>query len=190
MIPAQSFAGKKVALFGLGGSGSRDCGRAQTGRRRGSRMGRQSGQRGAGCRNRHPGRRPQGGRLGWLSHRWCSRRACRSRIRSRTGPSNLRVAQAWRLIGDIELFARERRASAPDAPFIAITGTNGKSTTTALTAHILRSAGRDTQMGGNIGRAVMTLDPPQAERHYVVECSSYQIDLALRSIRQPGCCSI
>jgi UDP-N-acetylmuramoylalanine--D-glutamate ligase len=82
------------------------------------------------------------------------------------------------IIGDVELFCRERVASAPDAPFFAITGTNGKSTTTALTAHILKSAGRDTQMGGNIGRAVMTLDPPQPGRHYVVECSSYQIDLA------------
>ncbi|MER9184983.1 UDP-N-acetylmuramoyl-L-alanine--D-glutamate ligase, partial [Mesorhizobium sp. M0767] len=82
------------------------------------------------------------------------------------------------IIGDIELFCRERMLLAPAAPFIAITGTNGKSTTTALTAHILKSAGRDTQMGGNIGRAVMTLDPPQPERHYVVECSSYQIDLA------------
>lgn len=82
------------------------------------------------------------------------------------------------VIGDVELFARERRARAPAAPFIAITGTNGKSTTTALAAHILQSAGRDTQMGGNIGRAVMTLDPPENHRHYVVECSSYQIDLA------------
>lgn len=82
------------------------------------------------------------------------------------------------VIGDVELLARERIARAPDAPFIAITGTNGKSTTTALTAHILKSAGRDAQMGGNIGRAVMTLDPLAAERHYVVECSSYQIDLA------------
>ena len=82
------------------------------------------------------------------------------------------------IIGDVELFARERMARAPGAPFIAITGTNGKSTTTALTAHILKAAGRDTQMGGNIGRAVMTLDPPEPQRHYVVECSSYQIDLA------------
>lgn len=82
------------------------------------------------------------------------------------------------IIGDIELFVRERRMSAPEAPLVAITGTNGKSTTTALIAHILKSAGRDTQMGGNIGRAILTLDPPQAGRHYVVECSSYQIDLA------------
>ncbi|RVC27570.1 UDP-N-acetylmuramoyl-L-alanine--D-glutamate ligase, partial [Mesorhizobium sp. M7A.F.Ca.CA.004.04.2.1] len=82
------------------------------------------------------------------------------------------------IIGDVELFCRERMLSAPTSPFIAITGTNGKSTTTALTAHILKAAGRDTQMGGNIGRAVMTLDPPEPDRHYVVECSSYQIDLA------------
>ncbi len=82
------------------------------------------------------------------------------------------------IVGDVELFVRERRAHAPDCPFIAITGTNGKSTTTALIAHILKSSGRDTQLGGNIGTAVLTLEPPKAGRFYVVECSSYQIDLA------------
>jgi UDP-N-acetylmuramoylalanine--D-glutamate ligase len=81
------------------------------------------------------------------------------------------------IIGDIELFARERRATCPEAPFIAVTGTNGKSTTTALIAHIISASGRDCQMGGNIGRAVLTLDPPAKDRFYVVECSSYQIDL-------------
>ncbi|WP_113155644.1 UDP-N-acetylmuramoyl-L-alanine--D-glutamate ligase [Nitratireductor sp. OM-1] len=90
----------------------------------------------------------------------------------------LAQAAGVEIIGDVELFARERQVHAPDAPLVAITGTNGKSTTTALIAHILADAGRDTQMGGNIGRAVMTLDAPQPERHYVVECSSYQIDLA------------
>ncbi|MDV6224995.1 UDP-N-acetylmuramoyl-L-alanine--D-glutamate ligase [Nitratireductor aquimarinus] len=90
----------------------------------------------------------------------------------------LAQAAGVEIIGDVELFARERQAHAPDAPLVAITGTNGKSTTTALIAHIFADAGRDTQMGGNIGRAVMTLDAPQPERHYVVECSSYQIDLA------------
>src|SRR6266566_9917094 len=60
-------------------------------------------------------------------------------------------AAAVEVIGDIELFCRERRAQAPKAPFVAITGTNGKSTTTALVAHLLRSAGRDAQIGGNIG---------------------------------------
>ncbi|MFB9951786.1 UDP-N-acetylmuramoyl-L-alanine--D-glutamate ligase [Rhizobium puerariae] len=91
---------------------------------------------------------------------------------------DLARAAGVEIIGDVELFVRERRAHAPDCPFIAITGTNGKSTTTALIAHILRSSGRDTQLGGNIGTAILTLDPPKAERYFVVECSSYQIDLA------------
>ena len=82
------------------------------------------------------------------------------------------------IIGDIELFVRERGVRAPDAPFVAITGTNGKSTTTALIAHVLRQAGRDVAMGGNIGVPVLDLPPPAAGRTHVVECSSYQIDLA------------
>ncbi len=82
------------------------------------------------------------------------------------------------VIGDIELFCRERRAHAPAAPFVAITGTNGKSTTTALVAHLLASAGMDTQLGGNIGTAILSLEPPANGRVHVIECSSYQIDLA------------
>jgi UDP-N-acetylmuramoylalanine--D-glutamate ligase len=82
------------------------------------------------------------------------------------------------VIGDIELFCRERRRLAPVAPFVAITGTNGKSTTTALIAHLAASAGMDAQLGGNIGTAILSLLPPQAGRVHVVECSSYQIDLA------------
>lgn len=81
------------------------------------------------------------------------------------------------IIGDVEIFARERAAHCPYAPFIAITGTNGKSTTTALVAHILREAGKGVQMGGNIGRAVLTLEPPAANRFHVIEMSSFQIDL-------------
>jgi UDP-N-acetylmuramoylalanine--D-glutamate ligase len=81
------------------------------------------------------------------------------------------------IIGDIELFARERALRAPKAPFIAITGTNGKSTTTALVAHILRHAGYDVQLGGNIGRAILTLEEPALDRFHVVEMSSFQIDL-------------
>ena len=56
---------------------------------------------------------------------------------------------AVEVVGDIELFCRERRKTAPDAPFVAITGTNGKSTTTALLAHLLASANYDVQLGGN-----------------------------------------
>jgi UDP-N-acetylmuramoylalanine--D-glutamate ligase len=82
------------------------------------------------------------------------------------------------VIGDIELFCRERRRIAPDSIFVAITGTNGKSTTTALVAHLLESAGHETEMGGNIGTAILSLEPPRPGRAHVIECSSYQIDLA------------
>ena len=91
-----------------------------------------------------------------------------------------RAAQAAgvEIIGDIELFFRERAALAPDAPVVCITGTNGKSTTTALIAHILRTAGRDAQMGGNIGVPALDLAPPSDGRVHVIECSTFQIDLA------------
>ena len=82
------------------------------------------------------------------------------------------------VIGDVELFLRERRRIAPDAPLVAITGTNGKSTTTALISHVLTSAGRDAQMGGNIGVPILELAAPAPSRIHVIECSSYQIDLA------------
>jgi UDP-N-acetylmuramoylalanine--D-glutamate ligase len=82
------------------------------------------------------------------------------------------------VIGDIELFCRERAKLAPGAPFVAITGTNGKSTTTALIAHLAASAGLDAHLGGNIGTAILSLQPPRAGRVHVIECSSYQIDLA------------
>lgn len=85
---------------------------------------------------------------------------------------------AVEVIGDIELFCRERRRHAPDAPFVAVTGTNGKSTTTALIAHALASGGYDAQLGGNIGTPILSLQPPRAGRAHVIECSSFQIDLA------------
>jgi UDP-N-acetylmuramoylalanine--D-glutamate ligase len=82
------------------------------------------------------------------------------------------------VIGDIELFCRERRRGASGSPFVAVTGTNGKSTTTALVAHLAASAGLDAQLGGNIGTAILSLAPPREGRVYAIECSSYQIDLA------------
>ncbi len=82
------------------------------------------------------------------------------------------------IIGDMELFAREYANLACAAPVIAITGTNGKSTTTALIAHLLKAAGRDVQMGGNIGTPVLQLMPPANGRIYVLEISTFQIDLA------------
>ena len=85
------------------------------------------------------------------------------------------------IIGDVELFAREIRPN-PElpgkAPVIAITGTNGKSTTTALVGHILKECGFDAQIGGNIGKSVLELAPPTPKTIYVLEMSSFQIDLA------------
>ena len=81
------------------------------------------------------------------------------------------------VIGDVELFFRERAATAPGSTVVAITGTNGKSTTTALVAHVLRSAGRRVAMGGNIGVGVLSLEPPSPDVVHVLELSSFQVDL-------------
>lgn len=82
------------------------------------------------------------------------------------------------VIGDVELFQRAVNAAGKDTRVVAITGTNGKSTTTALIGHMVRRCGGDAQVGGNIGRAVLDLDAPEKGIVYVVEVSSYQIDLA------------
>ena len=80
------------------------------------------------------------------------------------------------VIGDIELFALAR-PSLPSHKVIGITGTNGKSTTTALIHHILETAGVPTLMGGNIGLPILSQDPLPEGGVYVLELSSYQIDL-------------
>jgi UDP-N-acetylmuramoylalanine--D-glutamate ligase len=84
------------------------------------------------------------------------------------------------VMGDIELFARAVNAlpAAQRPKLIGITGTNGKSTTSALIAHILKEAGKDVRLGGNIGNAVLELPPLHAGAYYVIELSSYQLDLA------------
>jgi UDP-N-acetylmuramoylalanine--D-glutamate ligase len=177
MIPVTTFAGKKVAVFGLGGSGLASASALLAG--------------GADV-------------VGWDDGAETVAKATSAGIPTSdlreidwsriaalvlapgvplTHPAphwtvGLARAAAVEVIGDIELFCRERRAHAPDAPFVAITGTNGKSTTTALTAHLMNAAGHDSQIGGNIGTAILSLEPPRAGRVHVIECSSYQIDLA------------
>jgi UDP-N-acetylmuramoylalanine--D-glutamate ligase len=88
------------------------------------------------------------------------------------------------IVGDVELFARAVNALSPTVrpKVIGITGTNGKSTTSALIAHILTACGKDARLGGNIGRAVLDLPPIHAGAYYVLELSSYQLDLT-RSLR-------
>ena len=80
------------------------------------------------------------------------------------------------VIGDIELFAQARE-DLPPHKVVGITGTNGKSTTTALVHHILKTAGVPTTMGGNIGLPILEQQPLPEGGVYVLELSSYQIDL-------------
>jgi len=83
------------------------------------------------------------------------------------------------VLGDIELFARTIAASPVHKrpKVVAITGTNGKSTTTALVAHVCAQAGRDVRIGGNIGVGVLGLEDMHGGAVYVLELSSYQLDL-------------
>lgn len=88
------------------------------------------------------------------------------------------------IVGDVELFARAVNSceAAVRPRVIGVTGSNGKSTTTALIGHMLSQAGYDVVVGGNIGRAVLALEPTAPGRTYVLELSSFQLDL-VRSLR-------
>jgi UDP-N-acetylmuramoylalanine--D-glutamate ligase len=77
------------------------------------------------------------------------------------------------IVGDIELLA----GAVPEARYVGVTGTNGKSTTTALLGHIVRTAGRKVQVGGNLGTPVLTLARLGADGVYALELSSYQLEL-------------
>lgn len=84
------------------------------------------------------------------------------------------------VIGDVELFFRVVRPADSEAThpkIVCITGTNGKSTTTALIGHLLSALGFEAEVGGNIGKPILELAPPSPRRAYVIEMSSYQLDL-------------
>ena len=94
-----------------------------------------------------------------------------------THPLAARAAAAGvPVLGDIELFAHAR-AELPPHKIVGITGTNGKSTTTALIHHILAHAGVPATMGGNIGLPILSQDALPEGGVYVLELSSFQIDL-------------
>ena len=177
MIPVTSFAGKKVAVFGLGGSGLASASALLAG---GADVIACDDDAASVAKANAAGipatdlRQADWSKIAALvlapgvplTHpkpHWVVKLAQRAGVA---------------VIGDIELFCRERRRHSLDAPFVAITGTNGKSTTTALIAHLAATAGMDAQLGGNIGTAILSLAPPRAGRVHVIECSSYQIDLA------------
>jgi UDP-N-acetylmuramoylalanine--D-glutamate ligase len=177
MIPITTFAGKMVAVFGLGGSGLASA--------RALIAGRADVVAGDDSADSVAKVAAAGIPTADL------RRADWSKIAALvlapgvplTHPAphwvvGLARSAAVEVIGDVELFCRERQKLAPNSPFVAITGTNGKSTTTALIAHLLNSAGHPAEFGGNIGTAILTLAPPRTDHAHVIECSSYQIDLA------------
>jgi UDP-N-acetylmuramoylalanine--D-glutamate ligase len=87
----------------------------------------------------------------------------------------VKLAQAagCEVIGDVELLAR----AMPEASFIGVTGTNGKSTTTALIGHVLKRTARPVEVGGNIGVPALELEPLGADGVYVLEMSSFQLEL-------------
>jgi UDP-N-acetylmuramoylalanine--D-glutamate ligase len=176
VIPITTFAGKTVAVFGLGGSGLASCHALKAG-----------GAEVIACDD-SADKMAEAARAGFITAdlrtvSWSNFAA----LVLTPGVPLTHPQPHWtvlaaraagvEVIGDVELFCRERTAHAPDAPFIAITGTNGKSTTTALIAHLVREAGFDTQMGGNIGTAILSLEPPRTGCVHVIEMSSYQIDL-------------
>jgi UDP-N-acetylmuramoylalanine--D-glutamate ligase len=177
MIPCTTFAGKKVAVFGLGGSGLASAhalvagGADVVGFDDSAESLAKAAQAGIATADLRT--------LDWSKI---------SALLLAPGVPLTHPAPHWsvdlarsagaEVIGDIELYCRERRVLAPHSPFVAITGTNGKSTTTALIHHLLKAAGRSAELGGNIGTAVLTLAPPRADHAHVIECSSYQIDLA------------
>lgn len=177
MIPVSTFEGKRVAVFGLGGSGLSTARALVEGgadiladddNRKSRELASKSGIATGSLRD-----------ADWssfdalvlapgvpLTHpepHWSVRLAHQNNVE---------------IIGDIELFCRERRGHCANSMFVAITGTNGKSTTTALIGHIFKQAGRNVQIGGNIGTAILELAPPSLDTVHVIECSSYQIDLA------------
>ena len=177
MIPITTFAGRKVAVFGLGKSGLLAAGALIAG---GANVVVFDDNEKMLAEARSAGLKAENLRdIDWsiiaalvlapgvpFTHpepHWSVRLAHKARVE---------------IIGDIELFCREREKSGVSCPLVAVTGTNGKSTTTALIAHLLKSAGRDAQLGGNIGVPVLALEPFATRRHYVLEVSSYQIDLA------------
>ncbi|HVV40118.1 MAG TPA: UDP-N-acetylmuramoyl-L-alanine--D-glutamate ligase [Nitrobacter sp.] len=176
MIPVTSFAGRTVAVFGLGGSGLASCHALKAG---GAHVvagddnadnivkAVQAGFTTADLRT-----------VSWANFAALVLAPGVPLTHPKPHWTVLAAREAGvEVIGDIELFCRERKRHAPDAPFVAITGTNGKSTTTALVAHLMREAGHDVQMGGNIGTAILSLAPPRKGRVHVIEMSSYQIDL-------------
>ncbi|MBL4616103.1 MAG: UDP-N-acetylmuramoyl-L-alanine--D-glutamate ligase [Robiginitomaculum sp.] len=178
MIPVNEFTGKKVAVFGLGRTGLAAASSLRAG---GAHViGWDS------CEEKQKAARDVVDEICDLSRRSMSDLAALvlspGIAHTFPAPNNIvALAKACDvpIIGDMELLARTLvKIDRDNRPkLVGITGTNGKSTTTALLTHVLQSANLDAICGGNIGRAVLDLPSPRKGQIYVVELSSYQLEL-------------
>jgi UDP-N-acetylmuramoylalanine--D-glutamate ligase len=171
MIPAASYSGKRVAVFGLGRSGIAAAQSLAAGAAEVRAWDDDSARRDAATEAGVP-----------VRDLYVANWSTFSALVLAPGipldhPAPHEVVQLARaggceVTGDIEVFARQRLP----ARVAAVTGTNGKSTTTALAAHVLRACGRDAVEGGNFGAPALGLRPLGVEGVYVLELSSYQIE--------------
>jgi UDP-N-acetylmuramoylalanine--D-glutamate ligase len=180
MIPSRAFAGQDVAVFGLARTGLASVASLKAGGAHVYAWDDKEEQRAAAASN-------GASIVRWNDWPWDKLKALilspgvpltHPRPHDIVGRAN---AADVPIIGDFELLARVLRPdgeTATRAPLIAVTGTNGKSTTTALIGHVLGASGYDAEIGGNIGKAVLALEPPTAKTIYVAEMSSFQIELA------------
>jgi UDP-N-acetylmuramoylalanine--D-glutamate ligase len=177
MTPVTVFGGQSVAVFGLGGSGFVTAQALQAG---GARVAVWDDNEHAREKARAAGLRIEN--LAGADFRTFAALVLSPGVPLTHPAPHWTVVKAREarieIIGDIELFCRERRKIAPGSRFVAITGTNGKSTTTALVAHLFSSFGFPVEVGGNIGTPILALNLPDKARVHVIECSSYQIDLS------------
>ncbi|MCP5075372.1 MAG: UDP-N-acetylmuramoyl-L-alanine--D-glutamate ligase, partial [Rhodobacteraceae bacterium] len=183
MIPVRGYAGFRVGVLGLGRSGLA----AARALRAGDAL--------PVCWDDNPEARDAAAQEGFLVADLTKDRNWEAIVTLITSPGiphlypepHPVIVKAWGagavVDNDIGLFFRSYGSPDWDAfnvlpRVICVTGSNGKSTTTALIEHILREAGRQVQMGGNIGRGVLDLDPAREGQITVLELSSYQIELA------------
>lgn len=171
MIVSEAFAGKKYAVLGLARSGMAAVETLLA-----------SGAQVVAWDNREEPRQALTGRVELADPVSADLTGCEGIVVSPGVPLNTHpISEAAKkagvpVIGDIELFSLARR-SLPAHRVVGITGTNGKSTTTSLVHHLLKSAAVPVRMGGNIGIPILAQDPLPPGGVYVLELSSYQIDL-------------
>ena len=177
MLAPRSYSNRKVCILGLGRSG---CASARALQQAGAQV--------VGWDD-DPDRRRQAMRQG-IAVAADGKRACTQADMLLPAPGiplthprphplvALARAADMEILGDVQLFQHVLDEQKAGADWIAITGTNGKSTTASLVAHILRAADLQVALGGNIGVPALTLPPPRDGLIYVLELSSFQIELA------------